>query len=184
MDKLAKTGTIAQPCGAPVILEARLSDRVPFGTGPALRRIAATLSRHETPGLSSPQCFTALARWLRALDRFADHARLSMFQSEAGELEADSALGASRAFAHLARRNPPGPVLRRHLHTWFDGLRTIQFLHRGRDQSFGRKAWDEAIREAPFFRVLQISGPEEALERLRALEQSEFFSGLGINAES
>lgn len=179
LDKLAKTGTIAQPCGEPVVLEARLSDRVPFGTGPALRRIGDVLLRGESPMLDSPQCFVAIGRWIRALDRFAEHGRISMFQSEAGEPEADVALGASRAFAHLARRNPPGPILRRHLHTWFDGLRTIQLLHRVRDQKYGKKTWDAAVREAPFFRGTYAASPEETLERMRALEQVTFFSGLG-----
>ena len=183
LDKLAKTGTIAQPCGAAVVLEARHSDRVPFGTGPALRRITAALARQETPSMFAPECFQALARWIRALDRFAEHARLPLFQSEAGEAEADSLLGASRAFAHLARRNEPGSILRRHLHTWFDGLRTIRFLHCVRDRKFGKKPWHEAMRDAPFVRGPKNENAEQALERLRALEQQMFFSGLGVSAE-
>lgn len=183
LDKLAKTGTIAQPCGDPVVLEARHSDRVPFGTGPALRRMSAALARQERPSLFAPECFHALARWIRALDRFAEHARLPLFQSESGEIEADSLLGASRAFAHLARRNEPGPILRRHLHTWFDGLRTIRFLHCVRDRKYGRKPWHDAMREASFIREPKNENPEQALECLRALEQETFFSGLGVSVE-
>jgi hypothetical protein len=179
LDKLAKTGTIAQPCGAEVILAARHSDRVPFGTGPALRRIAAVLARGETPQLAAPQCFDALARWLRALDRFADHGSGAVFQSEAGEPEVDALLGASPALAHLARRNPPGAILRRHLHTWFDGLRTIRFLHCVRDRKYGRKAWSDAIREAPFLRGVDATHSRSALEQMRALEQGTFFAGWG-----
>ena len=184
LDKLAKTGTIAQPSGEEVILAARHSDRVPFGTGPALRRIAAVLARGEAPPLAAPQCFDALARWIRALDRFADHGSLPMFQSEAHEPEADALLGASRAFAHLAGRNPPGPILRRHLHTWFDGLRTIRFLHCVRDLKFGRKAWDVAIRDAPFLREVDATHPRDTLERMRALERGTFFAGLGARPAS
>ena len=182
LDKLAKTGVIAQPSGAPVVLRARHSDRVPFGTGPALRRIEGLLSRGETPPLLSPKCWTALARWIRALDRFAEHGRLAMFQSEAGQPEVDRSLGASRAFAHLARRNACGSGLRRHLHTWFDGLRTIQFLHRVRDGEHGAVAWNEALEEATFLRGFEsIDSPEDALEKLRAREEGPFLSGLGVS---
>ncbi|HET9887818.1 MAG TPA: hypothetical protein VFR10_09905 [bacterium] len=182
LDKLAKTGTIAQPCGDEVILAARHSDRVPFGTGPALHRIAAVLARGEAPQLTAPQCFEALARWLRALDRFADHGSVAVFQSEAGEREADALLGASPALAHLARRNPPGPILRRHLHTWFDGLRTIRFLHCVRDHKYGRKAWSDAICEAAFLRGVHTAHSESALEQMRALERETFLAGLGVRA--
>ena len=44
LNKLAKLGGIARPHVAPVEIEARRSSRVPFGTGPAVSRLAADVS--------------------------------------------------------------------------------------------------------------------------------------------
>jgi hypothetical protein len=184
LDKLAKTGVIAQPPADPVVLSCRASDRVPFGTGPALRRITAVLERGEIPRLMSPKCFSLLGAWICAMDRFALHRSIETFRSEAGCENADRALEASDAFLHLARKNASRDALQRHLHTWFDGLRTIRFLHLLRDGGEGTLPWDEALKGAFFLHRMEKVSPEEALSRLRAEGKSPHLAGVPLNGGS
>ncbi len=67
LNKLAKVGTILRLAGTPVVLEGRLSDRVPIGTGKALSKLVA--SRRALSGfrLYHPLVFAHLAAWLRVL---------------------------------------------------------------------------------------------------------------------
>jgi hypothetical protein len=67
LNKLAKVGSILRLAGTPVVLEGRLSDRVPIGTGKALSKLVA--SRRSLAGfrLYHPLAFALLSAWLRVL---------------------------------------------------------------------------------------------------------------------
>lgn len=54
--KLAKLGPVEIPRGDPLLLSARLSDRVPFGTGPSVARLCAG----QPHLLDDPRCYDAL----------------------------------------------------------------------------------------------------------------------------
>ena len=67
LDKLAKVGSILRLSGTPLLLEGRPSDRVPFGTGRALRDLVAKKRGLEGFRLYHPLVFGHLAAWLRVL---------------------------------------------------------------------------------------------------------------------
>ena len=56
----------------------------------------------------------------------------------------------------------------RHLHTWFDGFRTLRFVHDMRDRRYPNLPWREALANAPFVPYNgEPSDPREVLESMR-----------------
>lgn len=183
--KLAKLGAIVRPSGPPVVVEGRLSDRVPFGTGPALREIERELQQGEEPRLLAGECFAALRRFLEATERLAAHADVGRWFEESGESEIAEKFGAREAFTVLARERRSGPDLRRALHTWFDGLRTMRFLHAVRDARATPLIWREALAtSASTAGIDATASPREILDALRAAESGMRIAGLRAGAAS
>jgi hypothetical protein len=46
---------------------------------------------------------------------------------------------------------PPGPRLRHRLHEWFDGKRTLKYLHALRGSELPSLPWREALALSPWF---------------------------------
>ena len=196
LNKLAKVGSIVPLPGDPIELDGRASDRVPFGTGKAMTELLAPgfdLAEYRFP---SPMAFDILRRWIEQLEEWIHEAVVeSKFQgkdlsSTKRELHADVAswspaihedllswLGTFGVFAGLA------PLLRlpandarttRAVHGWFDGFRTLMFLHGLRDLGFSDLPHTAAIDQADFIGSGKLpgrtSGPRETLAVLTALE--------------
>lgn len=159
MQQLRKTGTLEQIPHATIFPSGRLSSRTPFGTGPHLKSGAARRYLHH------PEAYQILKEWL-ALP--GDNAALSperlMLRSEELSpllMQFLTAKEFPRHWEKIYRQHGRGRQLHRHFHSWFDGLRTIQWLHYFRDHG---KA-DLLAKEA--FTVLQqrISFPEKSLQQ-------------------
>jgi hypothetical protein len=123
LNKLAKLGPISVPELPAIRVEARPSTRTPFGTGPALAAFPADPERYLT---FNPVAFEFLRTALQRLHNDGAAA------DDAVGL-ALGKLGASRALARIQRQ--AHSVERRHqaIDDWFDGLRTLRFLHEIRD---------------------------------------------------
>jgi hypothetical protein len=124
LNKLAKVASIQPLDATPITIRARLSRRVPFGTGPALEKIDP--SRPQDYLSYAPASFELLRGVLAAIAGVAAGAAW-----EAGA-EADAALAALGFFdaLHAAQRQQRNPdTLRKALHQWFDGFRTLRFVH-------------------------------------------------------
>ena len=180
LDKLAKVGPLRRLSGAPLRLHARFSDRVPFGTGRGTREIADLQRPHADFELYSPALFVALRSVLQGLDGFAASgvpgALRSAIESSAELVEPTLAvLESLKVFAALesaATEAPAGPVLRRRVHTWFDALRTLRFMHLLRDACAPSVPWRDALARAPFLREPFRDGhsPAAVLARLAQAE--------------
>ena len=122
--KVAKVRFTPEVC---ITIEARLSKRVPFGTGPALAKIIeAKIIENESSYLSySFRAFQALKTTINALDKFAD----------TGSLEINPDLRDILASLGWEARAPKfvqgyKPAQRKKVvHDWFDALKTLQFMH-------------------------------------------------------
>ena len=194
LDKLAKTGTIARLAGAPLTLEGRPSDRVPFGTGRALRDLVGKKRSLAGFRLYHPLVFAHLAAWLAVLDRVAatgDPARAletlppsgAYFRTDALR-EALQNLGAGPAIAQARARSSDAATLRRHLHTWFDAFRTLKLVHALRDGGLPSLPWREALAEAPFTGLAASTDdePEALREALADRERELAASPAGVPA--
>jgi hypothetical protein len=171
LSKLAKLGPIATLGGRPIAIRGRDSDRVPFGTGAAVRRIAA-------PGappfkLYDPTLFRYLRAWLRALGDADGDVRQACSRESldpAPLVAATAALGAPEAIASAKRRSTSPEALRRHLTTWFDAFRTLKLLHVLQRGGMAPRPWADALREAPFTRCEKVDDLGELCERLASME--------------
>jgi hypothetical protein len=195
LDKLAKVGTIARLAGAPLLLEGRLSDRVPFGTGKALSDLISKKKALSGFKLYHPAVFGHLAAWLRVLDAVAAsggrmEAALDelprgnpFFKTEAllGAIEKMKAIEAMR---EAIAGSGDGATMRRRFHTWFDAFRTLKLIHALRDGGLPSLPWRQALAEAPFAGLAASTQDEsEPLRRALSAEErtlAETPAGVGV----
>lgn len=144
LNKLRKTGpvvTLAEPC---LQIADRDSDRVPFGTGPARRRIGALEDPLREFPFYHPAVFSALASWLALTPALftagnAENAWQLLNETTAGELpygilaELIGGLGGRRALEHAFAHGRDLDRFAAHLHHWFDAFRTLKLIHALRD---------------------------------------------------
>ena len=116
-NKAAKVAPVVSLSQPRITLKARLSNRVPFGTGPALAGAAEHASDYLT---YSPAVFDGLAR---LLDSFHGARCCSGWEAQIA-----SRLGLGDARSKLERQFS-GNRLTSALHTWFDALKTLRFVH-------------------------------------------------------
>jgi hypothetical protein len=184
LNKLAKVGRILRLQGQPLLLEGRISERVPISTGKA---IAGLVSRHRALAgfqLYHPAVFAHLAAWLRILGSIARSGgdiRAPLTELPAGNpffrtdllLGALERIGAFRAVREAIPTSSDEMTLLRHLHTWFDALRTVQLIHALRDGGLPSTGWLQALAEAPFTGLTASTGedPEQLRRALIAEEK-------------
>ena len=157
LNKLAKVGSIMQLSAEtdcePIDITARLSDRVPFGTGAAVGRIMELEDPAREFLLYHPAVFGLLHSWLGSLATFW-HSRSSdigviLSRGAATNQQGDLSnhppkdlqalisgledAGASEALQHAFRQSSDTIQFNRQVHTWFDGFRTLKLIHHLRD---------------------------------------------------
>jgi len=132
LNKLAKSGGIIRLTAPVIRVSARLSDRVPFGTGVGIGRIAALAEPATEPLFYNPEIFELLGQFLALLGRAFDTGPISAQCPDpvtrwAIEHDIDEVIAARRA------RGTSRAVFERAMHDWFDGFRTLKFVHYLRD---------------------------------------------------
>ena len=142
LNKLAKLGRVVSAPSAPVVIDARASDRVPFGTGRAMGRMQRDGAR-AAPRFYHPDVYAHLAVLLRHLERAVDSGAFEWTaiarSLRARELAtapmsaALSTLGIAPAVERLLRGSADRERRRRAVHGWFDAFRTMKFMHAVRD---------------------------------------------------
>jgi hypothetical protein len=183
LDKLAKVAPLRRPRVAPIEIRARASERVPFGTGRRCREIVGELASGRDFLLYSPQIFRALGAVLEGLSAFAQSGNVAAL-AEAVQLHVPEIaepvqlvlreLGVMAALSNASGQAPAGPVLRRRVHTWFDSLRTLRFVHRLRDRALPSLPWRVALESAPFLKQPFALGSEPtAVCRSLSLSEAE-----------
>ncbi len=182
LDKLSKVAPLRRVLATPLAIRARASDRVPFGTGRRSREIAELTAAGESFVLYAPEIFGALGAVLTGLDRFAEAARVDALDQALSERVPDLArvarevlagLGVYAALRAAAEQAPPGPVLRRRVHTWFNALRSLRFVHGLRDRGLPSLPWRDALSSASFLDRPFAAGLEpSAVCRSLALAES------------
>jgi hypothetical protein len=157
LKKLAKVGSVLDPgIGAdcdPVEIEARKSDRVPFGTGAAVIKITDLQDPVRDFRFYDPAVFELLRLWLSSLPAIwssgSTQLDARMFpgrdQDEVAKSEhetdvmRDSLLSVlkiiktEQALAHAFRQSKDLAQFTRQMYTWFDAFRTLKLVHGLRD---------------------------------------------------
>jgi hypothetical protein len=147
LNKLAKLGGIAELHSAPLSIDSRQSERVPFGTGPAVEKILV-MDDPETEYLYyHPQCFTELAALLahfQILFSYRKHAipatkktiatTLAHYQPWLTQLSpalqaALITLKIDSLFRHIDKQTNRSEQCIQHCHYWLDGFKTLKLIH-------------------------------------------------------
>ncbi|MCX2983246.1 hypothetical protein EYC98_20480 [Halieaceae bacterium IMCC14734] len=134
LNKLAKLGPVVDGVGAPIVLDARPSQRVPFGTGPAVAALQAEANPLQKPLFYNPRSFLALGAILDVVPTLYNHPEpvqlihdaLANFDAAANVIEA---MGLQRCVRHCQQHSGTSEGFSRHFHQWFDGFRTLKFIH-------------------------------------------------------
>ena len=152
LNKLAKTGTVVSLKRPVIKLLARESERVPFGTGPAVKALAERNSVFDLP-LYHPQTFTylkAFLEWAKALCQ-EEHFYGDLVPATSLNTDIDPALllavseqmGLASALAHCFEQGQTAEKRLQHFHTWFDAFRTLKFIHTVRDKKLASMSYRE-----------------------------------------
>lgn len=150
LNKAAKVAPMHRLSHPEIQLKARLSTRVPFGTGPALRRMTGD----DRPLSYAPESFSRLAEVIAHIDCGAP------LSNESAALLEELGYRRFRTQAQRQRRRPE--TLRKATHEWFDGLRTLRFIHLAR-----RFHPDQPLAES----LNRLFGAVDHLAHLKALER-------------
>lgn len=177
LNKLGKTGRIVLLDSKPIVLECRQSDRVPFGTGPALNKILALENPASDYLFYHPQCFVYLRYWhtiarhlwddqhqvLTAdyINRYREETELVAVKSDV-LLACLDALGIQKSLAHAFSHSTSKKVFDRHLHNWFDAFQTLKFIHWFRNHHYPSQPWSLIQKEPvlPFVAACSNYAPE------------------------
>jgi hypothetical protein len=164
LNKMVKLAPVRTVQSRPMRIRGRLSQRTPFGTGQALRGI------EEAGGhtVYHPGVYAELKTWLAALDAFAERPDSGALRDGLGPALRDAleALGAFEAAHQACQQVRPGSQLRRRLHEWNDGLRTIRLIHGLRDRGLPSLPLFEALACAGW---LPSSVPQRTFDALELL---------------
>jgi len=145
LNKLAKLGPIASLTGECISLQSRASHRVPFGTGPAIRKIIDANCGDESILFYHPRSFEILRALLAVVDQLQKQELEELPQllhseglcEELAQTAAETLLtmGIAKAISHCRKQGKSEEQFLRQFHQWFDGFRTLKFLHGIRDEA-------------------------------------------------
>ena len=141
LNKLAKTGRVERPATGPISLDARLSDRVPFGTGPAMLKLKNENDPEAVAVFYHPMVFSCLALFLTSMPSFA-----SIPESEPYGKHVNAAaqqVGIEQFQRHVEKQRLVGDACQAHFNIWFDAFRTLKFIHALRDMAYPSLSYRE-----------------------------------------
>lgn len=127
LNKLAKTGNIQELELPAICIQARHSDRVPFGTGPAVARIMRMQNPAREFRCYNPEIFGQLQQWLTAMPGLIN-SHLESLPLPIFARNILTQMGVERAQRHARLHGKSVAAFTRHMHNWFDGFRTLKFV--------------------------------------------------------
>ena len=169
LNKLRKTGEVRLGGGDPINISGRFSDRVPIGTGQAIKAIHNMDSAIMEFTLEHHQCFSQLKRFLDWLEDVSVTQPEHLSTGDPGIDDYVQQIGLVPHYERKRLQTPTTKVMRKHLNDWFDGLKTRQFIHHFRDQHFGTVTITE-LQSPPFMSHINAGAPEfdASLDTIRA----------------
>ena len=155
LNKLAKVGPVHCARGAGVSITSRQSNRVPFGTGPAVGRLLDAKDPCEVPLFYHADCFAVLKQLLQLFRHWSNepetdtHAQLierlgATIGTDLGRLLTQ--WDYQKALRHIHQAGRSDAARQQHTHTWFDGFRLLKIIHLLRDHHFPNLTLNEAMR--------------------------------------
>ncbi|QOL24950.1 hypothetical protein LP316_11620 [Thalassotalea sp. LPB0316] len=170
LNKLAKLGSVQLLNGQPITLTPRLSERVPFGTGPAVKSIIDLQEKNQPYCYYHFQCFVELRQAQLLLGRFSQSDVMNeLLVSKGDEQTLNAVLNQitstlskySKHALHeigftdfiigqVNRYSGNQAQLVKQINDWFDAFKTLKFIHSIKRQGFDDLPLRQAIEQAPF----------------------------------
>jgi hypothetical protein len=126
LNKLSKIGKIERRSESRITIDARISDRVPFGTGPSVSKIMAQRHSKLTAKYYNRRIFSELKSVLNNAENF-------FYEEETISDISKRALDAARFehFRHSRQIRDKNKVqFAEQFHLWFDAFQTLKFVRR------------------------------------------------------
>ena len=152
LNKMSKIADIELLAGPTINIDSRVSDRVPFGTGPAINKISQLASPLNDYLYYNPLCFEYLKACLLLLPKLWGLKELAeslppcdLIEKLLIAIEADlslntkidlsllgqalKSLGANKALTHSYQHSHSDITFSQHMNNWFDAFKTLKFIH-------------------------------------------------------
>ncbi len=144
LNKLRKTGSVVELQNPVIQIQSRISNRTPFGTGPAVTEIINTAQPDAAEIFYHPELFVLLKELLGRFGNMAEDFELKKdsqqpldwrfyFQDQRSLQSALEQMDFDTAILHCEQNSKDGEQFKTHLTHWFDGFRTLKLLHHLRD---------------------------------------------------
>lgn len=143
LNKLAKVGAVLKLKEPSLTIAGRPSQRVPFGTGPAITKINDMDDPLTEYRFYNPKCFAALkillsiiaqaGQTIASTELLFSKIRDMMSEEEStAVIDALIAMKIEKQYKHLSQKQD-SESFKRAFHTWFDAFVTLRFIHLLRD---------------------------------------------------
>lgn len=151
LNKLAKLGRVGFINDSTIKIDARTSDRVPFGTGPAVNNILALMADEKLYCYYHPQIFVFLKDCLMAFELLWGHRENLDKWFQLLPKEVSNALTELNFASFVAKQKKSNKIqFNKQLKVWFDAFKTLKFIHATRRQGYCDLPLADAISQANF----------------------------------
>ncbi len=153
LNKLAKVGAVLNVADVVVRIRSRLSDRVPFGTGPAIKRLQQAAARDQSVLYYHPHIFHVLQSWRQEL--------LDYFESQQLPTD-DHGLNQYWQLGQLLPKNhsqaKTNQRWQQFVHEWFDAFKILKSVHFLQDQF--NSIPQQQLLDMPDYQTIIGAGPD------------------------
>ena len=182
LNKIAKTANIYNLPMPKIKLSDRASQRVPFGTGPAVSNIQQQACENDFL-MYHPIVFALLKIWhshmpqlfTRQLDEIFVTAEVTEKESQL-IIQGLHGLGFEKALEHCRQQAKNQAQFTKQLWQWFDGFRTLKFIHWLRDNNYpsiGFSDWMGLLQQQQVPFITTENKIESAIALSQQLQQLE-----------
>jgi hypothetical protein len=151
LNKLAKLGKVAFVEQTQLKITARTSDRVPFGTGPAVAKILQLQNMATDYHYYNPQVFDLLKSLLHSFNQLPNYRQSLKFWLAQHDFLVVKALNDIGFITFVAKQQQATDAqFMKQLTVWFDAFKTLKFIHALREQGINDIPLLKAIGKANF----------------------------------
>ncbi|TLU61806.1 hypothetical protein FE810_13375 [Thalassotalea litorea] len=156
LNKIAKLGKIKNEQSVQIKIDARVSDRVPFGTGPAVEKIINLQQNKQDYCYYQPQVFVELKQLLDAMNTSAgnlEELAIALQDLSAVCSRSLADIGFADFLDKLGAQSISSAQVNRQLRVWFDAFKTLKFIHALRDNGLPDIPLQQALNNPHFTTV-------------------------------
>ena len=151
LNKLAKLGNVVHLPEVTIKLDARPSQRVPFGTGPAVQSIMQLTEQAQDYTYYNPQVFIELKACLHAFNCLWQHREEPEVWFDSLSELSQQALKSVGILSFITKQQKANQIqFDKQVIVWFDSFKTLKFIHALRELGLGNIPLEQALAKAPF----------------------------------